>query len=198
MRCTERTVVLVLAAALVGCSGPDTRTETEAAAEEAAAPAASAPDAAGSLDDADIAAIVVAANSIDVRTGELARERASDERVRQFAETMITDHTAVNQSAQELVTRLGVTPTENEVSRSLQQSAEETRASLLSQTGAAFDRAYVAHEVSYHEAVLQALDDTLIPSAANEELRQTLVGVRPAFQAHLDHARSLLEQLGGS
>ncbi|HEX6308158.1 MAG TPA: DUF4142 domain-containing protein [Longimicrobiales bacterium] len=188
--------VLVLLAGLVGCGGSGAETEPDAAVGEAPAPAVSAPAAA--LDDADIAAIVVVANTIDVRTGELARERATDERVRQFAETMITDHTAVNRSAQELVTRLGVTPTENEVSRSLQESAEQTHASLASQSGAAFDRAYMAHEVSYHEAVLSALDETLIPNATNEELRQTLTGVRPAFQAHLDHARTLLRQLGGS
>lgn len=148
------------------------------------------------LNDAEIAAIVVAANSIDVRYGEIARERATDERVRQFAEMMITDHTAVNESAGALVARLGVTPQENDVSRSLESSAAETRASLTALTGAEFDRAYIANEVSYHQAVLDALDDLLIPNATNAELRQTLVGVRPAFAAHLQRAQSLQQSLG--
>jgi putative membrane protein len=148
------------------------------------------------LNDAEIAAIVVAANSIDVRYGEIARERATDERVRQFAEMMITDHTAVNESAGALVARLGVTPQENDVSRSLESSAGETRASLTAKTGAEFDRAYIANEVTYHQAVLDALDDLLIPNATNAELRQTLVGVRPAFAAHLQRAQSLQQSLG--
>jgi putative membrane protein len=193
------TVLAAMAGLIVaaGCGGPDADVEDDAAAGSETTPAPDAPGT-GQLDDADIAAVVVAANSIDVRYGEIARERASDERVKQFAETMITDHTAVNRSAGELVARLGVTPTENDVSRSLESSAATTRESLLTKSGAEFDRAYIENEVAYHRAVLSALDETLIPGATNAELKQTLVGVRPAFQAHLDHAESLLAALGGA
>jgi putative membrane protein len=141
---------------------------------------------------------VVAANSIDVSYGEIARDRATDERVKQFAETMITDHTAVNESAVELVGRLGVTPEENEVSRSLQSSADDTRALLLSKTGREFDLTYIRNEVEYHRAVIDALDALLIPNATNPELRETLTGVRPAFVAHLRHAESLQQALEAS
>src|SRR5690606_10427715 len=142
-------------------------------------PGAEAPAASTSqIDDADIAAIVVTANTIDIENGELARERATDPRVREFAETMIRDHTAVNENAQALVTRLGVTPTPNDVSQSLRDSATATRERLSGLTGAEFDRAYMANEVEYHRLVLTALDETLIPSATNAELRETLVSVR--------------------
>lgn len=184
-------LVLVVATAGVGCAGANPATEeaVEEAVEEKAAP---------TVDDAEIAAIVVTANRIDVQYGELARERAVDARIKQFAETMITDHNAVNQSAGELVTRLGVTPRPSEVSRSLESGAEATRASLMTKTGTAFDEAYIANEVAYHKAVLSALDDLLIPSATNAELKQTLVSVRPAIEAHLRHAESLQSSLAGS
>ena len=197
MRIARRMTVLAAVGLIVaaGC-GPDADVEDDAAAGTETTPAPVAPGA-GQLDDADIAAVVVAANSIDVSYGEIARERATDERVKQFAEMMITDHTAVNQSAGELVARLGVTPTQNDVSRSLESSAATTRESLLTKSGAEFDRAYIENEIAYHRAVLSALDETLIPGATNEELKQTLVGVRPAFQAHLEHAESLLAALGG-
>jgi putative membrane protein len=109
---------------------------------------------------------------------------------------MITDHTAVNESAAELVTRLGVTPEANDVSRSLESSAEATQQSLTSKSGSEFDRAYMENEVTYHRTVLDALDNLLIPNATNAELKETLVGVRPAFEAHLQHAQSLLQALG--
>lgn len=189
---TNRIAVLVFALGAAACGGADVPADAET--EAAATPAS---EAAGSqLDDEDIAAIVVTANSIDISNGELAAERAVDEQVKAFAATMVTDHSAVNQSARELVTRLGVTPTENDVSRSLQASAEQTQASLAALSGAEFDRAYIAHEVEYHRTVLSALDDTLIPQASNPELRQTLVDVRPAFAAHLQHAETILQQLG--
>lgn len=175
-----------------GCSAPDADVEPAEAPEaaETAAPAAA------SLSDAEIAAIVVAANAIDVGYGEIARERATDERVREFAETMIRDHTAVNRSAGELVGRLGVTPQPNDVSRSLEASAAETREMLLNASGDEFDRSYIANEVAYHRTVLDALDNLLIPNATNAELKETLTGVRPAFEAHLRHAESLQQSLG--
>lgn len=176
------------------CSAPDADAEPGEAAETAETPAPA--PAAASLSDAEIAAIVVAANAIDVGYGEIARERATDERVREFAETMIRDHTAVNRSAGELVGRLGVTPQPNDVSRSLEASAAETREMLQNAPGAEFDRSYIANEVAYHRTVLDALDNLLVPNATNAELKETLTGVRPAFEAHLRHAESLQQSLG--
>ncbi|MGH7464039.1 MAG: DUF4142 domain-containing protein [Longimicrobiales bacterium] len=193
----------VLAAALMVCTatycspGPDADLADDTGTSAAASEPASEQQA-KRLNDAEIAAIVVAANSIDVRYGQIARQRATDADVKQFAETMIRDHTAVNESAVELVTRLGVTPQDNDVSRSLESSAEETRRSLMTKSGAEFDRAYIANEVTYHRAVIDALDDLLIPNATNAELRETLVSVRPAFEAHLQHAQRLEQSLGGS
>ncbi len=68
-------------------------------------------------------------------------------------------------------------------------------ASLRKLSGAAFDKAYVDHEVAYHQAVLDAVDKTLIPSAKNAELKALLVKVRPAFVAHLEHAKMLQASL---
>ncbi len=82
------------------------------------------------------------------------------------------------------------------MSRGLEADAARTRESLTSKTGEAFDRAYIANEVEYHAAVLSALDDLLIPGARNEELRQALLGVRPAIEAHLRHAEQLQQDLG--
>jgi putative membrane protein len=115
--------------------------------------------------------------------------------VKAFAETMIRDRTALNNGATELVTRLGVTPRENDVSRSLEQQAAQMRDTLQTKSGAEFDRAYIDNEVAYHRAVLQAIDETLIPNAKNAELKQMLVDVRPAIQAHLEHAQSIRRSL---
>jgi putative membrane protein len=149
------------------------------------------------VDDAEIAQIVVTANAIDVRQGEQALAKATDARVKRFAQTMIADHKAVNESAGKLVAKLGVTPRASDVSRSLEASAAAKMEELSSKSGADFDRAYIANEVAYHRAVLEALDQLLIPGATNGELKQTLVDVRPAFEGHLRHAESLQSALGG-
>ena len=109
---------------------------------------------------------------------------------------MVRDHEAVNQQAKELVTKLKVTPQDNETSRSLKAGGDKNLSTLKGLKGAAFDKAYVDHEVAYHQQVIDAIDKTLIPSASNAELKALLVKVRPAFIAHLEHARHLQGTLG--
>lgn len=147
------------------------------------------------LTDAQIASIVVTANQVDVEAGRLAASEGATEAVREFGELMVSDHTGVNRAAVELVTRLGVTPEDNPTSRDLKAAGERNLAKLETLNGLAFDEAYIDHEVAYHEQVIDALDRTLIPNAQNEELKALLVEVRPAFVAHLEHAKQVRSDL---
>lgn len=146
--------------------------------------------------DAQIAGIVVTANQVDIDAGRLAESKASNKEVKSFAQRMVTDHAGVNKSASELVTKLGVKPEDSPTSKSLKDSGAATVQRLKGLDGAAFDRAYVDNEVTYHQTVLDALDKTLIPSASNAELKALLVKVRPAFVAHLEHAKHIQSTLG--
>lgn len=146
--------------------------------------------------DAQIAAIVVTANQVDIDAGKLAEGKSKNKDVQAFAKQMVTDHTAVNKSATDLVTKLKVKPEPNATSADLKKGGDENVANLKKLSGAAFDKAYVDHEVTYHQAVIDAMDKTLVPSASNEELKALLVKVRPAFVAHLEHAQHLQSQLG--
>lgn len=149
-----------------------------------------------SLTDANIAAIVVGANTIDVEYGKIAQSRAMNAAVKRFAETMIADHTSVNEQAGKLAAKLNLTPVDNATSRTLAEQARQKRAQLRSLSGAAFDRAYIENEVAFHQTVLTAIDDALIPNAQNEELKALLVAVRPAIAAHLEHAKQIRDSLG--
>ena len=153
--------------------------------------------AAAALTDPQIAAIVVSANQVDIDAGELALKKTKNEEVKKFAQRMVTDHTAVNKAAVDLVTKLKVTPEDSDASRGLDSGGAETRTKLEKLDGAAFDRAYVDNEVAYHKAVIGVLDSQLIPSASNAELKSTLVGVKPAFDAHLQHAMHVQAALAG-
>ncbi len=145
--------------------------------------------------DAQIAAIVVTANQVDIDAGKLAESSASDSQVKAFGKQMVTDHTGVNKQATDLVTKLGVTPEDNATAQSLKSGGAENVKNLSGLKGAAFDRAYIEHEIAYHQQVLDALDKTLIPGAQNAELKALLVKVRPAFVAHLEHAKMVQKSL---
>jgi putative membrane protein len=147
--------------------------------------------------DAQIAAIVVAANQVDIDAGKLATSRSHTADVQAFAKRMVIDHTGVNKSAVDLVTKLHVTPEDNPTSQSLKAGGDQNLSNLKTLKGHAFDKAYVDHEVAYHEQVLDALDKVLIPSAQNAELKTLLIQVRPAFVAHLEHAKMIQASLAG-
>lgn len=182
--------VAIALIALAACAQTDTAADTTAASDTAMPAAAAAPN------DAQIAHIAVTANAIDSAAGVMAREKGSAKAIKDFAQTMITDHTGVNQQAVALATKLNVTPEDNDVSRQLKSGADQAQATLQGLTGAAFDSAYIAREVEFHQAVLDALDTTLVPNAQNAELKALLEKVRPAIAAHLERAKSIQGSLG--
>ena len=190
----DRTIWLVAMGVALGACGGGDEAETADVAGDTAVVTTDAGAAEGPTDP-QIAAIAVAANNVDIAAGQLATEKGSDAEVKSFGQQMVTDHTAVNTQATELVGRLNVTPEENPTSQQLTSDGEATRQRLSGLSGAEFDRAYIDNEVTYHQTVLDAIDQTLIPSADNAELKALLEQVRPAVAAHLDHARQIQTRL---
>ena len=151
----------------------------------------------GAPNDAQIAHIVVTANQVDIDAGKLAETKASSKDVKAFGKQMVTDHSGVNQQAVALATKLKVTPEDNPTSQSLKKGGADNVQKLQGLNGAAFDKAYVDHEVAYHQQVLDAIDKVLVPNAKNEELKALIVKVRPAFVGHLEHAKMMQSSLKG-
>ncbi len=145
--------------------------------------------------DPQIAHIAYTAGVLDVKAAEQALANSKNEAVRSFATNMVADHNAVNEQALALVKKLGVTPEDNDTSKSLVTSAEAKRAELAKLSGADFDKAYVANEVAYHKAVNGALADLLIPSAQNAELKGLLETGLKIFQGHEKHAEDVAKSL---
>ena len=145
--------------------------------------------------DAQIAQIVVTADSVDVDYGNLAVKKTKNAEVKAFAETMIRDHSAVNAKAAALAKKLGMTPEASDTSKSLQSNGEKETAKLKAMHGAEFDKAYIDNEVAYHESVIGALDKVLLPNAQNAELKALLETGKPIFESHLEHAKTLQKSL---
>lgn len=195
-----RSTVLSLAtvALISACGGSDTAPADTAAPAADTASVAAAPAAGAKVTDPQIAAIVVAANTADIEAGRLAASKSSNPQVKEFGQRMITDHEGVNKAAVELVTKLGVTPEENPTSQQQTTSGQQNLASLKGKSGAEFDRAYIANEVTYHQNLLNAIDQVLLPSVQNPELKGLLEKTRPAVVSHLEHAQKLQSSLGAS
>jgi putative membrane protein len=146
------------------------------------------------LDDPTIVAIFDAANTYDVEAGELALHKSHTKAVRDLAQQFVNDHKAVRQQGRDLAKKLGVTPTPPKDFALALQHAKSMK-DLQRKSGADFDRAYAAHEVAFHQAVLDALNGTLIPAIKNAELKAFVEKIGPAFQGHLEAAKQLQKGL---
>jgi len=147
------------------------------------------------LTDPQIAHIAYTAGVIDIAAAKQAQAKSSNKDVKAFAEDMVRDHEAVNKQALDLVKKLNVTPQDNDTSKTLSKNAADKLAELGKLNGAAFDKAYVANEVAYHKAVDSALENTLIPSASNPELKDLLSTGLKIFQGHEQHAEQVAAAL---
>lgn len=156
--------------------------------------AALAQGAAPRLDDPTIIAIFDAANSYDMQTGALAFSKGHSRAVRDFGRMLVRDHRSVRTQGRELAKALKVTPTPPR-DFALAVAHVAAMKSLRSVRGKAFDRAFLQHEVDYHNAVIDAVTKTLLPAIQNARLKDLVTKVAPAFVAHRDRAQHLLDEL---
>jgi putative membrane protein len=149
---------------------------------------------AAKLDDPTIVAIVDAANTYDMETGSLAVRKGHSKAVRDFGAMLVRDHRNVRVQDRALAKSLKVTPTPPR-DFALARAHVAAMKSLRAAKGKAFDRAFLQHEVDFHNAVIDAVTNTLLPAIQNAQLKDLVTKVAPAFVAHRDRAQSLLNGL---
>jgi len=141
--------------------------------------------------DPQIVGIVVTANQIDIDYAKLALSRSKDKATRDFAQQMMTDHSALQKAVFDLGAKLNVKPADSDTSKSLKTQAAETTKKLKALKGKAFDKAYIENEIAFHKAVIEANSTVLIPNAQNAELKSALTNAQTLFQGHLEHAQNV-------
>ena len=144
------------------------------------------------LDDPTIVAIFDEANTADIETGELAAKMGSTKAIRDFGAMLARDHKVVRQQGRDLAKKLGVKPTAPNPDEG-KAAHEAAMKKLQALKGAQFDKAFLQHEVAFHDAVIGAVTTTLLPAIQNAELKKLVTVVAPAFVAHRDAAKNMLE-----
>jgi putative membrane protein len=146
------------------------------------------------LSEGEVAGVVSALNTGEIQQGTLASDRAASSAVRDYAQMMVTEHTAAEQRMTALLGQLGITPQSSTASQQVTNEANTMLQSL--QSAADFDRAYVDSQVTMHTRGLQIVDDLLLPNATRPELRTELQTMRSSIAMHLDMARALQSSVG--
>lgn len=147
------------------------------------------------LNDLEIAHVAYTADEIDIRYAHLALALSTNPKVREFAQTMIRDHTAVNNRALALLAKLEVQPQDNFLSRQLVEQSEALVAEMSELTGSEFDRRYARNELAYHKAVNGLVEGTFIPNIENPEVKALFEDAILIFKAHQAHAEQMVATL---
>ncbi len=149
----------------------------------------------GDLNDLEIAHVAYTADLIDIRYAHLALAISQNPAVREFAQTMIRDHSAVNDKALALLTKLNASAQDNFLSRQLNAQADQLVDEMSHLHGAEFDRRYAANELEYHHAVNGLVEGTFIPNLQNPEVKALFEEALVIFKAHEMHAEKMVASL---
>jgi putative membrane protein len=143
------------------------------------------------LSDAQIARITNSVNAAEIEQGKLARSKATDARVKQFAERMVKHHS----QAKDKQAKLELDSAESALSTKLEHDASTTLGALRANADASFDQEYMGAQVKEHQRVLDTIDQELLPNAKNDKLEAYLKEVRSTVESHLKDARDLEAKL---
>jgi putative membrane protein len=147
------------------------------------------------LNDQQIAHVTYIADNIDIKYAHLALALSDNPEIHKFANTMIRDHTAVNNKALALLQKLGASPEDNFLSQSLTEQSKKIIAEMIALNGGAFDRYYATNELKYHQAVNNLVENAFLPNIENAEVKALFEQGLAIFKLHEGHAEHMVHSL---
>ena len=148
----------------------------------------------GGMTDANIVALLDAANKADSAGGAVAAKKGTRPDVKAFAKLMMSEHHALRQQGQDLAKQLGVEPKPPEHDPLAPYVASEMKALQSTPKGADFDRTYIDNEVTIHQAVLDFANQARV-TTQTAQLRALIEKAIPVIRKHLDQAQAIQKQL---
>ncbi len=184
--------IVLVAVVLAACNARDNSPRDTTAAGAPGSPAAggSAVAPSGAMSDANIFAVLDAANVTDSAGGAIAATKGTASQVREFGKMMMRDHHAMRQQGERLAKKLSIVPTPPPGDAT--QADGQKALALFNTTakGKDFDRAYIDHQVNDHKKVLAFATSAMV-SAQSTELKNMLQKAAPIVLAHLDKVQAI-------
>ena len=144
-----------------------------------------------SLSDGEVLAIENAINKGEISLAELARKSSVHADVKSYAGTILTQHRdALNKSAA-IAKKDKIVAKVDDVSKNLQMDVKTTTGDLKKRKGGDFDTAYIDSQVRMHRDAGTLIDNQLLPSVKNNDLKNELLGLRQTVADHQTKAQDL-------
>lgn len=139
--------------------------------------------------DADFAVKAADASLAEVELGKLALEKATDQRVKDFAQKMISDHQKANDELMTIATRLNIT-----LPPVISEDHVDKQRRLRDKSGEAFEEDYIDLMVKDHDRAVSLFEDAA-SDAKNADLRAFASKTLPTLKMHLEEARTLRDSI---
>jgi putative membrane protein len=176
-------------------NAPPPVTSTLAAANMVADNAGAPAPMAQPLSEEQVLGVLHVANAGEIDQGKLAQTKARDARVKKFAAMMVKDHSEAQKSGMTVARKTNLKPETSPTSQSLETNVTTAITTLKAETPADFDKEYVDTQVKEHQDLLDMIDQKLMASATNADLKGYLTEVRATVAMHLQHAQELQKEM---
>lgn len=136
-------------------------------------------------DVSDFAVKAAAGGMMEVQLGQIAQQKATNQRVKDFGAMMVKDHSAANDELKKLASSKNITlPTS--VSNEQQKDIDD----LNKKTGADFDKAYMKMMVNDHEKDIKDFEKAG-NNLKDADVKSFAMKTLPTLQKHLDSAKAI-------
>lgn len=146
-------------------------------------------------DDHQIAETMKAANEAEIKAAKVAKSKASDGQVRDFANMMLAQHEQNLKDGKNIEKKQNIKPKNNDMAKSIKKDAGDKLSQLKKEKGADFDKAYIAQQIDMHQDLLNKLDQNFIPAANNADFKAYLTTTREHVATHLAKAQEIQASL---
>jgi len=189
-------VALCMVAAASACAGdrdPDTAKPADpGAVGTAGTPAAKADtDRTAVRGDRDFVGDMMADGRAEVELGKLARQKAQNKEVKDFAAMMVRDHTKAGAELKTVATQANLDMAKVDADMDHHKGVRDRLAKL---SGVEFDREYIKAMVDDHEKAVKDAEDKA-DKADNDHVKQWAAKAIPTLKKHLETAKNIQDTL---
>ncbi|HTQ66955.1 MAG TPA: DUF4142 domain-containing protein [Puia sp.] len=125
----------------------------------------------------------------EVALGKLAVEKSSNQKIKDFGNMMIKDHSAAGDDLKKIAVSKKVT-----LPDSLSESSKKDLDNLRKKKGKDFDKAYINEMVSGHEKVLKEFQD-IQTNGSDSDLKVFVTQTIPIISHHLESAKTIKDEI---
>lgn len=147
------------------------------------------------IQDPQIAQVLLTVSQAEIEQSRIVKDVALTTSMRDYAERIYNEYTAINERQVALFAVLGLEPVDSATSRQLQSEADAVLVQLQA-LPVNIERIYIDAQVAGHTQILGLIDRQLLPAASSAELESELRTLRDTVQADLDAARTVQETSG--